>query len=128
MMGLSLLDALLRCNLLPSLLTCPIASGVPVQYQDGRPRPAVHGSSVHDPAFNADFAYPSVPQDVDGQWYVFATEGNGPAHLDPRRPPPRQRLLPHVLQRAADGEPGASLTSPAPIAMPVAPGEELGAR
>ncbi|RYP35725.1 hypothetical protein DL766_002378 [Monosporascus sp. MC13-8B] len=38
MTGLSLLDALLRSSLRLSPLTCPIASGVPVRYQDGRPR------------------------------------------------------------------------------------------
>ncbi|RYP47721.1 hypothetical protein DL768_006257 [Monosporascus sp. mg162] len=41
------------------------------------PLPAVHGSPVRDPVLDADSADPSVLGDVDGQWYVFATESNG---------------------------------------------------
>ncbi|RYP70647.1 hypothetical protein DL769_004893 [Monosporascus sp. CRB-8-3] len=98
MMGLSLLDALLRSKLLLSLFTCPIASGVPVQYQDGRPRLAVHGRSVHDPVFDADSADSSVIRDVDGQWYAFATEDNGKqvqAAYAPSAAGPRAHLAGH---------------------------------
>lgn len=76
----------LLSTLLLSVLGYHLVSGVPIAShhaaQQRHPSTArteiLHGRrSAAVPAFNSNFADPSIFQDTDGQWYAFATEGNG---------------------------------------------------